>query len=600
MRLNHVLLYSCCALLAACGTKPIKPSDKHVMRDGAEPPHSGSIPQAFTRAIPLAPPQAAAKVETYSVVVTNVPAHEILFALSRDAKINLDIHGGIQGSVTLNAVNQTLPQILNRIAKQIDMRYEMDGDNLIVMPDTPFLHTYKVDYLNMARDSNATASISTQISTVGTGAQAGAGPSGGGNSSTTSISNSTKNDFWKTLVQNIKDILHETDKVLPPGSSETSVEQVRTASSTGTGTQPANNKKYAATKEGVEVNTINVEEGGLIFTRRSTFREAASVIANPENGIISVRATSRQHERIQEFLDQIMASARRQVLIEATVVEVSLNDQYQAGIDWSRLASGGSGMTFVQAFAGSVATAGVTPFLMKYANPNANFGGNISGTVKLLSSFGDTRILSSPKIMALNNQTALLKVVDEKVYFTVDVTITEETETKPERRRYISYIHTVPVGLVMSVTPQISDNDTVSLNVRPTVSRITGYKTDPAAALEDSGIKNEIPEIQVREMESLLNVSSGQIVVLGGLMEDSVAHSTDGIPLLSKLPLIGNLFSYRNDRTTKTELVIFLRPIIIKDASINGDFSGYRDSLPSPDFFKSDAAGKNDLGSKSY
>ena len=156
MRSNKIFLYCSCVLLAACGTQPITPSDKHIQKAEADP--STNIPQPIKRTIPLSPPQATPKIETYSVVVTNVPAQEILFALARDAKINLDIHGGIQGTVTVNAINQTLPQILSRIAKQVDMRYELDNGYLTVMPDSPYLHNYKIDYVNMARDSDGSIS----------------------------------------------------------------------------------------------------------------------------------------------------------------------------------------------------------------------------------------------------------------------------------------------------------------------------------------------------------------------------------------------------------------------------------------------------------
>ena len=173
MRLGNVwLVYFICILLAACGTQPIKPSDKHIQSKSAERraqrQHSATD-QAHHPASPAY--SRTAKLETYSVVVTNVPAQEILFALARDAKINLDIHAGIQGNVTLNAIDQTLPQILNRIARQVDMRYELDGTNLIIMPDAPYLKHYKIDYVNMARDSDGAISDSTQ---VGSGAAGGA------------------------------------------------------------------------------------------------------------------------------------------------------------------------------------------------------------------------------------------------------------------------------------------------------------------------------------------------------------------------------------------------------------------------------------------
>ncbi|MDO8414215.1 MAG: type II and III secretion system protein, partial [Gallionellaceae bacterium] len=239
-----------------------------------------------------------------------------------------------------------MPQILSRIAKQVDMRYELENGNLSVMPDTPYLKHYKIDYVNMARDSDGGISNATQV-----GSNLSGSSSSGGNNSSLTIKNTSKNHFWDTLTQNIKDILHETDKIFPEGSSEISVEQVRAASSSGTGAQPASNKKSASKKDIEDSpNPINIEEGGRTITRRNTFREAASVITNAESGLITVRATGKQHEKIQEFVDQIMSSARRQVLIEATIVEVRLSDNYQQGIDWSRVRAGGAnGISFTQA-----------------------------------------------------------------------------------------------------------------------------------------------------------------------------------------------------------------------------------------------------------
>jgi len=352
MRLRNIFyLCTASAILAGCGTKPTQPSNKHIRQPPS--PETG-IPQPLKRSIALPPPKPAASTEIYSVVVTNVPAQEILFALARDAKINLDIHPGIQGAVTLNALNQTLPQILTRIARQIDMRYELSNGNLVVMPDTPYLHSYKIDYVNMTRDSTASITNSTKMEGAGSGNTGGA-PSGGmSNDSSISIKNSSKNSFWETLVKNIKDILHETDKVLPEGSSETIVQQASTASSTGTGAQAAHKKTASKNTVADSPNPVSVEEGGITVTRRNTFREAASVIANPGAGIIVVRATGKQHGKIQEFVDDVMSSARRQVLIEATIVEVRLNDNYKQGINWSLLQRNGTGIQLRQA-----ATAGL-------------------------------------------------------------------------------------------------------------------------------------------------------------------------------------------------------------------------------------------------
>lgn len=593
---NIVYLFAISAILASCGTKPIQPSDKHIQRQTDQPAATTGIPETIKRSVVLPPPKPAAKVETYSVVVTNVSAQEILFALARDAKINLDIHPGISGTVTINAINQTLPQILTRIAKQVDMRYELDNGTLTVMPDSPYLHNYKIDYVNMERDSDGSISNSTL---VGSAAGSAAG-SGGGNSASLAIKNTSKNHFWKTLIQNIKDILHETDKILPEGSSETSVQQIRETRSTGTGVQPASGSKKPAPKGGIEdsPNPVSVEEGGMTVTRRSTFREAASVIANPENGIITVRATGKQHEKIQEFIDQVMTSARRQVLIEATIVEVRLSDNYQQGIDWSKflvapdtkgfkLSQTGTGLT--PAIGLTPATAGVGTLIVNYINPTSKFG-DIAASISLLESFGNVKVLSSPKLSVMNNQTAMLRVVENSVYFTVNSTVTPNpVATGAPIVAYTTTVSTVPIGFTMSVTPQINDSDTVLLNIRPSITRLLTPANDPTPGL---AVQNTVPRTSVREMESVLKIENNQTAVLGGLMEDRIDKLTDEIPGLASIPLLGNLFKNRNDTTQKTELVIFLRPVVIKDADVNGDFSAYLNTLPDQNFFKEPANGK--------
>src|SRR5512141_794969 len=166
MRFTRVLLCSVCISFVACANKSFVQSDKHIQQSSVAPVVAGEIPPASTRPVVLPPPKAAAKVETYSVVVTNVPAREILFALARDAKINIDVGQGIEGLVTLNAIDQTLPQILDRISKQVDMRYSIENGNLYVEADKPYLKTYKIDFINMSRTVSSKIFTSSQIGGV--------------------------------------------------------------------------------------------------------------------------------------------------------------------------------------------------------------------------------------------------------------------------------------------------------------------------------------------------------------------------------------------------------------------------------------------------
>ena len=566
---NAAALAAVVVLVAACGQKPIKPAATHIRGD--EPRAEGSIPPPVQLTPVLPQPKPTARPDTYSVVVNNVRAQELLFALARDARLNIDIHSDITGTVTLNAIDQTLPQLLQRIARQIDMRWEIEGNNLVVMRDTPFLRLYKVDYVNLARDARSVANVSTQVS--GSAQPGAAAASSGGLNNTTAVVNSVSaNKFWDTLVANVKEILQETDKVLPGPQAAVALQST---------TAPA---QPAAPQAGAPATTPPPVPA-------ATFREAASVIANPETGVLNIRATSRQHEKVQEFLDQVLTNAKRQVLIEATVAEVQLNNEYQRGIDWQRLRSnaasvgvpsfglGNSGVEFAQTSSGTPAGINTNAFVFGGAITSLNF----NFALKLLESFGDVRVLSSPKISVVNNQTAVLKVVDNLVYFTIQAQTTQNQTSS--LTTFTTTLNSVPVGFILSLVPQISDADSVLLNMRPTISRKIGDVADPNPSLKAAGVTSLIPVIQTREMESVLRVQSGHVAVLGGLMQDASSRVEDTIPGVREIPLFGQLLEQRRDLNQKTELVIFLRPVVIRDPSLDSDYAAYRGLLPSGDFF---------------
>ncbi|NCF27668.1 MAG: type II and III secretion system protein [Gammaproteobacteria bacterium] len=522
------------SLLAGCqgiAPEPRPISSGHISEKPPPTPATSSIPAPVKRTPFVPKPVAAAPVETYTVVVNDVPVKELLFALARDAAINVDIHPDVSGLATLNAVDQSLVQILDRVARQLNLRYEINGDNVSIQPDTPFVRIYRVDYVNLSRESTTTSNVSTEIASTSSSA---GDSGGGGNNSTTQVTSTSEYPFWDTLVENIRNLV------------------------SGSGTF-----------EGLD--------------------EEETVIANASNGVLMIRATGRQHEEVQRYLDEVRASSRRQVLIEATIVEVQLSDGYQAGIDWASLASG-AGLSVMQNLAGgagTIAAAAANPpiFALEYADSRdaaGNPNGDLSGSVNLLKEFGDTRVLSSPKIMALNNQTALLKVVQNVVYFEVD------SQTIPSTGPGIQPVVTstttaqsVSVGVVMSVTPQVNATDEVTLIVRPTISRVIDFVEDPNPSLNAPGATpNLVPQIAVREMESLLRIGSGQLAILGGLMQDEVRKNSDGVPWLSESETFGDLFTSRNNEFVKTELVIFLRPWVIQTPDVQADLKSFEPFLP--------------------
>jgi general secretion pathway protein D len=536
------------------------------------------IPKTLSRSPYLTPPQANIDEPTYSIVVYDTPVKEVLFAIARDSKLNIDIHPAIKGNVTLNAVNQTLPAILERLAKQVDLSYQLSGEVLSIAPDQPVLRTYAVDYVNLSRDTAGFIGAAAEIAGTGKGAlESGANLSGGSNSSRTGISSESKSHFWETLEKNIKDILAETDKEI----------MVKRGHSLPITSQKAANK--------ADKKTSKADLSKDLDEAKNEFKTlyAGTVIINREAGIVNVRATVKQHEKVQEFLEQVLASVRRQVLIEATIVEVRLNDSYQAGIDWTKIAGASGGLSFGQQLGTQVTVNGlnglpittanafgvkpVAGFVAAYSNTNSKFG-NIAASINMLEQFGKTAVLSSPKLMVLNNQTAVLKVVDNLVYFTVKSDTVAGSSGSQAVTTYTSTAHTVPVGVVMTVTPQINRIGHVNINVRPTVSRVVGLANDPTPGLE-----SQIPIIQVREMESMLQIVSGNTAILGGLMQDEALKNTDQVPVLSKIPILGKLFTGHNDASRKTELVIFLRPTVIVNASLeNETLSSYQRYLPLP------------------
>ncbi|HEB77742.1 MAG TPA: type II and III secretion system protein [Methylothermaceae bacterium] len=520
--MNRIIVLLNLLLAAGCTSLPPGEPARHL---SPPPPVAGAPPSPV-----LSPPVPEAGLpksqKRFSAVVTEVPVRQLLFALARDAGINLDLAPGVEGKVTLNAIDQTLTQILERLARQVNLRYRFEDDLLIVEPDTPYFEHYPIAYVNIERDSVSRVGVSNRIGTgqQGTGQAGGARGGAGQNESTTSITSISKNQFWSRLVEDLRGLIADTSQ----GNAD------------------------QANREVV-------------------------IVAHPESAMLSVKATARQHREIRRYLNRLLERSRRQVLIEATVVEVVLRDEHQAGVDWAAIKrdiiEDGGQITASQDLIGANLS-GPPVFTLAYA------GKSVAAQIKMLTRFGTTRVISSPRLMVMNNQTALLRVVENRVYFTTTVDVNQTqgvsvttTETIP---------HTVSVGFVMNVTPQIEDDDTVMLHVRPTLSRIIGFVKDPNPALAQVEVESLVPEVSVQEMESLLKLADGDIGIIGGLMQDNYDDNTEGVPGLSRIDKLGYLFSMKKKNVKKSELVVFIRPTIIRHASLDGDLKDYRNFLTSP------------------
>jgi len=563
------------AVAGCANIKPyIPPSEGHIVTSQVKSEPDRAIPPPARVSEFLPPPKPAVKPQTYSVVVNEVPVKDLLLALARDTKQNIDIHSGLSGLVSLNAINETLPAILDRVSKQANIRYRLEGNTIIVSPDAPYVKTYRVNYVNMTRESSSTIGVSGELTMSGSGGSGGGGGGGGATSgSSTVVRTTSKNDFWDQLRDNIRSILNSTrlqslsaeqksERLAQiKQEQELSIKRMEAASRAGQGAPTLANSVISAPGGGQQQATLLPDD----------------VVVNAVSGTMTLNATEKQHQLVQQHVDSIIGAMQRQVLIEATIVEVVLSEKYQGGVDWSRLPITG-GPTLIQRTLGAfdTSTTGGNFFQAGYVNTTSGVG-NINATVKLLQEFGDTKVLSSPKLMALNNQTALLKVVDNIVYFEVSSQTTQGVQGST-LQSFSTTAKTVAIGIVMSVTPQINEDGRVSLTVRPTVTRLSPeqpFVRDPNPSLCDNNrlncVPNNVPQIQVREMESVLQVGSGQTVVLGGLMQDDVRRNRQQIPGADDLSAAGELLRFRSESVTKTELMIFLRPVVVANPSLESD-----------------------------
>lgn len=595
--LRHLAVLSLIPLtLAGCYKRSVMPQSEGHIATAATAPQLADVPQPARTSDFVPPPKPTVKAPTYSVVVNEVPVKELLFALARDTKQNIDIHPGLTGLVTLNAINETLPAILDRISKQVNLRYRTEGNTIIVSPDTAYMKTYRVNYVNMTRETTSSIGVSGQIQSGAGGSTSGGGtstPSSGGgsggasNASSTLVRTVSNNNFWDSLRDNIRAILSSTRN-----QSLTAEQRAERAESQRAAREERLQQAEAVARAGQAAPQLfNSVFGGSAPTTTIAGDVRDDIVLNPVAGTVSVLATEKQHALIQQHIDSISQVAQRQVLIEATIAEVTLFDNFQSGVDWSRLAISG-GITFNQQLTQGIPNAfSAGSLAVGYVNPTSRIG-NIAASVNLLNQFGNTRVLSSPKLMAINNQTALLKVVDNIVYFNIEATTTTAANVGTNTT-FNTTAQTVPVGMVMSMTPQINENGQVTLTIRPTITRVSAFTNDPnpslcsvaiAAANGGKCLTNPVPQVQTREMESVLQLISGQTAILGGLMQDAVQYNRNSVPGAgnpANTGILSEIFGVRDDQVRKTELVIFLRSTVITTPSLDSDELKYfRKFLP--------------------
>lgn len=523
----------------------------------------------------------------------SVPIRDALYELAQQADYDIELDPNIRGSIIFTARNRPFDVVVERISDIAGLRYKFEDDILRVEVDTPYSQVYKIDYLSYIR--RATSSVSNNISVV-----SGDGTDSGSNFEANSESEA---NFWGELEVNLEQIVLGTQTGALKTKSDPRIvatEQNPDVQAVAP-TQEGENVTVAAPDAVLRVESLPVNDVSGTGTSGQDEEPKGTFTINKQAGLINVYASEKAHEEIAAYLKLLKKSVTSQVLIEAKILEVTLNDEHQTGINWNFLglsnelslnflSTAGSGVLGTVGTAASLGLPGtnVTNGFVPLDNESftASFAGNdIQALIGAISNFGTVKALASPRLTVLNNQPAVLNVATNKVFFEVDIDVTTEDGTT--NTDIDSEIRNVPEGVLVNVQPSINlDAKTVSMSVRPTITSVENLVPDPAVAFVVAtcgaacqNISSQIPELNVQEIDSVIKARSGQPIVMGGLLQDRIISRQSGVPVLGEAPVVGRLFKDHEDAIQKTELVIFLKATILdspSDSVHNTDKDLYR------------------------
>ncbi|MBZ2207527.1 pilus (MSHA type) biogenesis protein MshL [Massilia soli] len=562
--MQKFLLIAAALGLAGCGTPSERATyDKisaEVAGAAAKPVSPTRVDDAVANA--LLPPAAAlaaqlpkarpALEERFNVSFNNVPAQQFFNSLVAGTRYNMLVHPEVAGTITANLKDVTMVEALDAVRELYGYEYKIEGTRISIKPLTMQTRMFQVNYLMGARKGTSNLRVtSTSV------ANAGISNSGGSNNGNNQNNNNNNQD--------------------DAGGTGS-----RAASDSSSVNTTSSNDFWADLKASIEAIVGAAEKGGR------------SVVISPQSGVLVIRAMPEELRNVDRYLKATQLSVDRQVILEAKILEVELNDSFQSGINWASFASfksshdnrvstgyvgpgttlaplpfnGGQPPTISDA-TGLLASTG---FALANASSlgNSLFGlafqtNNFAALISFLESQGTVHVLSSPRVATLNNQKAVLKIGTDEFYVTG---VTTTTNTSATGNTVTPSVTLQPFfsGVVLDVTPQIDDKGNIILHVHPSVSQVT--TVTKGINLGSAGnLSLPLAASSTSEIDSMVRGQNGQVVAIGGLMRQASTNDRSQVPGAGNLPVIGNLFRNKANVNQKRELVVLIKPTIVESGA---------------------------------
>jgi MSHA biogenesis protein MshL len=456
------------------------------------------------------------------IAASGVAAQQFLAAIVDESPYSIAVHPDVSGTITLNLKNVTLDETLDVIESLYGYDIRREGRVIQVYPAGMRTETIPLDYLYVKRSGISSTSVNSG-GVSGNDSSSGNSSGGNNNSNSGNSGNSGRNSG---------------------GNGSNSSNQGGSASS-GVNIYTENESDFWSELK-VTLSALVGSENGR------------SVIVSPQAGLITIKAMPAEITAVKRFIESTEEHLRRQVIIEAKIMEVTLNDDYQQGVKWDQVLGNIESTNIDFSTTGSIAGNTIASAIGGVTNLNF-LNKDFSGVIELLSTQGNVQVLSSPRITATNNQKAIIKVGEDE-YFVTDVSSTTTTGTSTTTTPEIDLTPFFS-GIALDVTPQIDADGEVILHVHPSVT-ITDEQTK-TIRLSDQDIILPLAQSSVRESDTIIRAKSGEIVVIGGLIETRKVDLESKTPFFGNIPLVGALFKSKSESVQKKELVILLKPIVI-------------------------------------